>query len=1124
MLSLPGINNNNTMQLSKTTSLVALAAGIAMSASAQSQGDPILFGYQNNMYDSSASKGIYIVPPTGQTATLLWEDPFAYTADGKATGNIMVAGWLRNGVLCGYESQYPAPSQTYYKYVERDLESGELKREIDVDLSDGWTNCFLNAAYCPVDDRIYGYGFNAERTGFAFKSAPASKPNQAVIIREVGTTYPGSITYNHELGTFYCINSSRNDYDYTYTYTLASIDINTGAQTTVYSISPGATSDYKCIGGLIWVPARQAYLWNFYTMFDGTEPCSQLVELNPEKKTTTTVKSFDVNKNFYFFVSENNEPVAAVGAPGVVTDVKTEIISGNNARISFNLPQNMADGKAISGNVNYTIYVDGKAVTADSGAAGAAVSYNTTLTDGTHFIRVVASVNGVAGLGEINMLYVGEDSPCAPENVVLTETELKWDAVTEGIAGNPLTSVTYRVAINGMTIAETSSTSVDVKDVINPNGTLTNYRAEVWAIYSNRESKAGVSNPVIAGRSWTVPFTVLPDPAQYSVMEQEDTDNNGVWWSLDAEEYTGKYALTSGFSRYEASEDWIFLPRFTAADNKVYSLSFDAYLADMELSGGKVQAWIGDGPSKSNMKQVLVPGVRILSSAPDRTFTAEFMADGELAGKDLYIGICVTSEAGTLSPLRFQNLSVNESANATIAGPKAVTALTAVPTGDDKSQIKVTFTLPTETLAGNKIDASSTVDASVAIQGAIGAPVKTSGKPGETVSVTLDGGTADYVVTVTPSCNNVVGLAANCVSSLGYSLPGLVRNVRTAYDRDNMSLLIEWDAPDTDINGNPMEGEQLSYNIWAYNSEVGGYELAVNVPYPLQLATMTMEESSTLQNVEVGISAVSALGESPNLKRVTCQVGSPFQLPIEDDFNGEEFKFGPITNYVLDPYTNTTIGWGSTSSKDFGLTGGMIADMGDVLCGYPSKAGSMSRIDLPKVSTTGYSNVKLILNIWTGEDAATTTVKGNYPGSETIEWEGVSYAPMTEVEIETIPTGNGYQEVTIEFPYNFNGQPWINAIIESVYPSMSSRFILAGYSLEATVGVNGVTETLYGTITGRNGMVTVNGYEGKTVNVYTLDGKLAATATVAGTSFDIPVAPGIYVVKVADRVAKVVVK
>ena len=69
-----------------------------------------------------------------------------------------------------------------------------------------------------------------------------------------------------------------------------------------------------------------------------------------------------------------------------------------------------------------------------------------------------------------------------------------------------------------------------------------------------------------------------------------------------------------------------------------------------------------------------------------------------------------------------------------------------------------------------------------------------------------------------------------------------------------------------------------------------------------------------------------------------------------------------------------------------------------------------------------------------------------------------------------------------------------------------------------------MTETLYGTITGRNGMVTVNGYEGKTVNVYTLDGKLAATATVAGTSFDIPVAPGIYVVKVADRVAKVVVK
>lgn len=55
-------------------------------------------------------------------------------------------------------------------------------------------------------------------------------------------------------------------------------------------------------------------------------------------------------------------------------------------------------------------------------------------------------------------------------------------------------------------------------------------------------------------------------------------------------------------------------------------------------------------------------------------------------------------------------------------------------------------------------------------------------------------------------------------------------------------------------------------------------------------------------------------------------------------------------------------------------------------------------------------------------------------------------------------------------------------------------------------------------------MVTITGYEGKTARVYTLDGAKVAETVVSGGSCDINLASGIYVVRVADRTEKVVVK
>ncbi|MCM1005113.1 MAG: T9SS type A sorting domain-containing protein [Prevotella sp.] len=1098
-----------------------LLGGCALASSAASGTEPTLFGYQHNYNLGTVPTGLFEIAPGQQNPNFLWDDTIYKQANGTTTGYVMTSGWLRDGKLCGYVTQYPTPSNSYYKYVERDLKTGEVTKEVNVDLSTSWENCFLSATYCPDDDRIYGYGFNAARTSFAFKSAPASNPSQAVIIKETGKSYPGSIAYNPEEGTFYGVMNVKNGDGY-YDNTFVSIDVNTGQTTEVFKLNMGVDSDIKCTGGLLWEPSRQEFVWNWYTVHDGQSPQSKLVAINPVTKSITTLKNFPTGYNFLYFVSQDNEPVANATAPAQISDFNATVGTDNNVNISFMLPSRYENGNSIEGNVTYTIYVDGKQVKSAAAAAGSNVSYSQNLTDGTHFFRVVTSVNGVESLSSVNAVYVGDDSPCAPENIVLTTTNLTWNAVTQGIAGNTLSNVKYRVAINGMTVAETANTSFDVTDVVLTDYDLTNYQAQVWAIYNGRESKAGYSNSLIVGEPWSVPFTIEPTARQFSLMEQFDADNDGVQWSLDSDDLSDGYYLTSGFSRNNASDDWIFLPKFKASADKVYEISFDVLLADVDLYGGKAEVWIGDAPTKDAMKKEIVPAISILSDNANETYTGQFRPDGDLTGKDLYVGIGVTSREGTLCPLRFQNISVKD-ANINMSAPAQVSNLAAAPKEDDPKYSKVTFTMPEKTLSGTALSASEQIKAIIIVQES-NTTTTVTGKPGEQVAAEILTGAKECMISVTPSVNNVNGMSANCVNGYDVAIPGAVRNLTYAFDKTDCNLYIHWDAPDKDINGNPMSGDQCNYNVWMQNPETNEFEFAVNVPYPLQFATMNMDNNTTLQDLKIAITAANRYGESTERVYLITQVGNPLSMPISDDLNGNEFRYGPITYYVADPYDKAKIEWNNPSKANWGLSDAMLNVEGDVLCGIPSTPGAMTRLDLPKVSTANYTDIKLELDIWTGENAAETTIKSIYASDETFDHIDIEYYPAVMADIMKIPAGSGYEKVTVPFTEQSH-LPWMNVVIESVYPSLNSRFILAGYALKGTVsGIDEVEETLFGTIIGQTGCIAINGYDGEQVRIYNIDGTLAATQRLSDSSSRISVPAGIYIVNAGRRTAKVVVK
>lgn len=1082
----------------------ALLCAMSMPAVAQVQtADPVFYGYQGDM-NGDFPRGLFAFTAEGTKTDMLWRDQLAYNPDGSLSTIDMLGGWVRNGMLCGYESYYPVPSLDYYKYVERDLLTGDVKLVKAVDSTgDSWNNIFLYAAYCPVDDRVYGYGFNKSRTKFVFKSAPATDLDQAVIIK-VCDSYQEmcrSICFNPEQGILVGLNGS---------YNLVQIDVNTGAQTPLYKPTLNPAPDYDIASGLIWIPSRQAYAWNFYTV-EADYNVSTFKLIDAANGTTRDLRNFPAGYNFTYFVAQNNDPVAATGAPEMCSGLAAHFAgTAQTGNFTFTLPAKLIDGSAINGNVDYQVYVDNQPTDSGSAAAGTSVTTgNINLSDGTHYVRVVPQVNGVKGLSELIAAFIGQDTPLAPVNVTLTETNLTWDPVTKGIHGDVLQNVTYKIYVGGRLVEETSSTSVAMEDIIDANSTLAAYQAEVVAECEGKISKGTLSNTLIVGQAYSVPFTIEPTETQFSVCTVEDTDNNNVKWSYYTRDYDNQPVLLSGYEKNTDSEDWLFLPRFKAQTNKIYTFSFNVNIADSSLPYGKVEAWLGTEASSSAMKVNIIPSIAISDYSVIK-LSGSFMIPEELASAgEYYIGLGVKSEEGRLAPLELETLKVVETSD-NMAGPDAVSALEVKNIPDKPLQTEISFVLPDRTLAGDPIPATHIVSAKITTSS--GQSKSMSGAPGEKLSAKMELGQGEFLVTVTPSVGDVTGMSANGVVRLGFGYPGVVRNLRAEYSESNTGLTLRWDAPATDMDGTPSEDDMFDYNVYTYDQSEGAYVLQVTVPYPLTYATMQMSNILSLTNIDVRISAVNAVGESPETAAIVCQVGKPHSLPMEDDFDGDALKYEPITYFKSDGYENANISW-TTPEKLNAPDQMKTGDIGDVIAGVPTVAGAKSRFIFPKFTTEGIDGVDCHFLLWTGEDAAEINV-------------GATAFPMdSEKIIYEVPAGDGYKDVIVGLPSDMVNNPWVSVALNIVYPNLSSRFILAAYCFERGFdSVDGVSETLFGTITGGEGMVRIFGYMGQTAHIYTLDGRQVKIEKLADTNNVIDLEPGLYIVKVADRTAKVVVR
>lgn len=1083
-----GLREQNSMKLSRQVAasrfhkMMTDRSASRLPKKVTPKGDNI-YGYLYMSLDPEAMPpGLYEFQET--QSSLVWADDMYQDAQIWAT----TLGY-DDGVLKGYAVMTRMSYLTGVYYLEYSFEDGMLMNFEEQDMMSNTD--YLNSITVDSDaGMIYGYG--AIGGVQAFGCASLDDPTNYTFITDV---QPGefciAMTYSPEEQTMYAVNAN-------FEFVRLGKD---GRQEVLMQLPVDSDVVAPYLGGLVFDPVSRLFYWNL-NRYDDT---SAIATIDINSKTLDIYDEFLYGEQFVGFFTTDTyvNPLQPMRpSPGEASFYKDSL----SGYVSFTMPAQMNDGADIpeGTTLGYRAYVDGELYSTGSALAGEEIQVNFVASPGAmHTFGLTAVNNGVESYMASVEAYVGNDTPVSPRNVTLTETGISWDEVTRGVHDGYIdeAKMRYRVFINGEELTpEGGISETSLSHSFDPEADLASYRAEVKAVCNGMEGNSAYSNSIAAGAALQIPQYIAPTEEEFSVCTVIDSNGDGQGWEL------GRNCVIAGYSLPGTPmDDWFFLPKMAFADpDRYYSFAFDIALRGSNFPNEYVSVELCSAPDPSAVIATIAPE---FSPESEGMETAAYEFKVPEAGA-YYIALHCTSDADMYGVIAC-NFSV-EDYNITDASPLAADDLAAVPDPAGALKAAVTFSMPVKTMGGEDIDAGATLTAT--ISGGV-ADVVVNGKPGQEMSAVVETEQGNNTLTVMVSDGDLNSPVVSTTVRCGYDVPSNVNDVISTVSADMMSMKLEWEPVTTGwiSDSEPVEGiinpAEVEYDIYLYtfSQETGeDWELLESVGSETSYV-FTVAPGTPQDMFEVGVVARNSVGDNGYLVSATGILGTPYGLPIDEDFEGFKTKTAPwVTTDILGQ-----LHYRLYHTKDLGEAyADYTTDCMVISADYPEDEG---RLGIPRFTTRGAGEVTLTLE-----------VSGDFTLPET-----TIYAQSYGMEPEAIGTITvdkpGFNNVSIKLPSEYLDKDWVGIGINCLFNRGDEVLAIERLTIDNGTGVRTI-EMSGVKIAGGKNRITVSGLNGENVTISALDGRVAARSTKVNGNATFSVDKGIYVVKAGDRNAKVVVR
>ena len=1023
----------------------------------------------------------------------LWLDPLLEDYELLAS-----EGWYDDGKISGAVIEMNGNIiKGYYKY-SLDFETGTVTNveEFGLDIP----IMFINARLNTEDGNIYGfaYDFDNEGTIVWATANPYDIANTSRVVNSK-STYCYSLCYNESDGNFYGFNTKQE---------FVTID-KQGNQTVITQV-PEPENFATYFAGIVWVPSINAFYWNAQYADDA----SALYKVTLDGEFSILNYYPEGTEFTYLFTTETaiNPDLPARPSFGSVNFIDGSL-SGS---VTFTMPTEMSDGIAlpVSSPLDYTVLLDDVVYTTGKSATGDSVTINFSVDDtGYHKFSIFVTYDGYNSSLANRTIWIGNDTPLAPTNVTLTQTEVTWNAVGyQGIHGgyvNP-DEVEYEIYINGNLVGTTSDTSLPVS--FSEDATIAKYSATVYAIFDGNKGKGGSSNEILAGRPYQVPMYIEPTYDEFELMVIEDKNKDGITWGYWKDHNALGTLYTYNYEDY--FDDYIFLPPVEITNiDKFYLFSLEAAIRAPNYPDEYLEVVYASAPSSESVMGILVPEFAPTAEQYDETWTRKEALWIVPSPGTYYIGIHATSPGDQLGLLaksfRLTESDIDETS------PSAPVINEVIPAANGGLNATVNFTYPSTLLNGSLIDEDASLSLNATVNGNPVAITHT-GKPGENSSCVLETRQGRNEISIFVTLNNLDSPSDITSIFTGQTIPATPKNVKGEAAEDMMSIYLTWDPVTTpDSRNGYINPEDVRYAVYVQTRSAVAYHWQlISDDISDTHCTIKLQEGAPQNEYVFGVGSYNPAGTNDEVRSVNEILGTPYSLPMVDNFSNEESIMDLSPWFLYEQ-----LGQQTYEAKWYTFTLGKVdeAFAGDdraVLYCQPEKAGEKGLISIPRFSTLTCEEAQISLQVVTGANASDFSVLAQIYGTDKI-FEVGSYS-------ETLNSGSKISTVTFTLPEELLNQYWVQLYLEPSFNSVDELFILCGVEVTSSSYVKYITSN--GSIIGEKNSIILKGFEGQNVIISSLDGKVLVDEKCKSDEMIYYCEKGIYIVTTPSKKQKIIVR
>ena len=695
----------------------------------------------------------------------------------------------------------------------------------------------------------------------------------------------------------------------------------------------------------------------------------------------TLIGSFDSPTGMVGMVIPQD--MADSAAPARVADMKAyfdgESLSGS---VSFTAPEKTFGGDALSGELTYSLTLNGEEIASGTTSAGASVTVPVTVpSSGSYeFAVVVKNAQGASPRATVKQ-WIGREAPEPAYNVAMIlgdgyDVTLTWDAPETSVSGNPIHGLTYdvyRCTPTKKTLVAEGIKETTFSEVLQ-SPELCEHYYEVYAKNGDARSEAAKSNSKVFGEA------IVPDYVEDFTSDEGiklyttiDADGNGKTWRYLASEK----CMRTDYNDKVADDDWLVTPKMHLTADRTYTVKFTAknrypkYPNSLEVKWGK-----GNTP-----EQLTNTGFELTAISGDYaeyTFVITPEADG-----DYYVGFHDVAPAPDYGVLYLNRVEVT--ANALLTSPTAPSSLTVVPGDKGALTATVSFDVPATNVKGEALGSVDKVE------------VKRGGKVVKEFGKTAGGTRLTFVDEEVPAEGNttyevaayadgVCGDWASASAWIGTDIPLNPSNVKLA---DNgKTLLGSWDKfGEKGEHGGYADPDQVKVSLYSIEDygdmKYLGSQLAVSQPGATSATINIDPEASVSSDGSQSLFSVAAHTEGREQTQSNfvfssnTVVGPSAKLPFRESFadGNVDNKLCWTENSEAVDNRSTASQWMTSTWESADGDGGCVMwtpyALNDQI--YTINKGDVSAFSIAKVSLAGSVSPKLTFAC-TGEGSSSLDV------------------------------------------------------------------------------------------------------------------------------------------------------